>query len=122
MAVPANPDWSQGRFPLPILFAHVIDHPERSRFAELRARAEDPEALAEAQPILIRCGAVGYCVNELLRRYEEGGAMMEALPLPRPDGLRTLMEETVAPIWRLLRAAVTEGVSVGPTPEPAEAK
>jgi geranylgeranyl pyrophosphate synthase len=32
METPANPDWIQGRSPLPILFASQVKHPEQERF------------------------------------------------------------------------------------------
>lgn len=105
MATPANPDWTLGRFPLPILFAHVVDHPERARFAELRTRADDPAALAEAQAILIRCGAVAYCVDALLARHDEGRRLLAAMPLVAPAPVKALMEEIMAPVRRLLASA-----------------
>lgn len=37
MAEPANPDWTQGRFPLPILFAQSVNHSDRDRFVTLRS-------------------------------------------------------------------------------------
>lgn len=68
LAAPASPDWSQGRFPLPILFAQTVEHPQRDRFLELRQRIAAAEALCEAQDILIKSGAISYCVDQLLRR------------------------------------------------------
>ena len=56
MEIPANPDWIQGRIPLPILFASLVEHPERKRFLELSRDITNPVALQEAQEILIRCG------------------------------------------------------------------
>ncbi|MFH1635153.1 MAG: polyprenyl synthetase family protein, partial [Chloroflexota bacterium] len=43
MAVPANPDWTLGRLPLPILFAQIVDHPEKARFIELREAITNPD-------------------------------------------------------------------------------
>jgi geranylgeranyl diphosphate synthase type I len=114
LAVPANPDWTSGRLPLPLLFAHVVDHPDRERFIELRRAMPDPEALAEAQTILIRCGAVSYCVDQLLRRHSAACEALNAMDLPQPRGLQALLDETTAPIQALFR-------SLG-TPQPAEAR
>jgi geranylgeranyl pyrophosphate synthase len=104
LAVPANPDWLQGRSPLPILFAKSVDHPERSRFLELLQEVSDENALREAQEILIRCGAVSYCVDQLLRRYQSARDVLAAGSLPRRDVLDALLEEVVAPVWRLFEA------------------
>ncbi len=110
LAVPANPDWTQGRLPLPLLYAHLVDYPERERFAELRANAADPEALAEAQSILIRCGAVAYCIDQLLRRSQTARACLDAMDIPNKWGLLGLLDEAVQPIQNLFQ-------SLG-TPEP----
>ena len=71
LTVPAKPDWETDRTPLPILFAKLVDHPLRARFEELRPNARSsPKILKEAQEILIRCGAISYCVYQLMNRYE----------------------------------------------------
>ena len=101
MALPANPDWLQGRSPLPILFAQTVDYPDRSRFLELRGKATDESALCEAQEILIRCGAVSYCVDQLLRRYEIARKALQSVELAHPESIETLLEEVVAPVWKL---------------------
>jgi len=101
MAIPANSDWLQGRKPLPILFALSVDHPDRARFAELYANISVGNALAEAQEILIRCGAVSYCVDQLLRRYQAGQDLLNRIPLPNKEIVVSLMETVVAPVWKL---------------------
>lgn len=68
MAVPANPDWLQGRKPLPILFAQSVDHPDHARFQELCQDISNENALREAQDILIRCGGVSYCAGSVPHR------------------------------------------------------
>ena len=89
MAMPANPDWLQGRKPLPILFALTVDHPDRAKFVELYKNMEVvhraaslANALQEAQEILIRCGAVSYCVDQLLRRHQTTQDILNKIPLP----------------------------------------
>jgi hypothetical protein len=52
------------------LFAQIVDHPARRRFMELYANISLPDALGEAQEILIHCGAVSYCIDQLLRRHQ----------------------------------------------------
>jgi geranylgeranyl pyrophosphate synthase len=101
LAVPASPDWTQGRLPLPILIAQTVEHTERVRFLELRRVIADESALLEAQDILIRCGAVSYCVDQILRRHQAAQGIVAALSIPRRDVLDALIEEVVAPVWKL---------------------
>lgn len=109
MATPANPDWIQGRSPLPVLYAQVVAHPERERFLALRQSIADPDALSEAQKILIRCGAVSYCVDQLLRRYQELQELLNAISLTDTAGLETLLDLVVKPVESMLATVgVTE--------------
>ena len=110
MAVPANPDWTQGRSPLPILFAQVVDHPDRARFVKLRRAIPDPEALAEAQTILIRCGAISYGIHHLLERYQKGQALLAAMAVPRRDLLETLLADLINPVQALFVAVGMEKI------------
>ncbi len=64
-ANPANPDWIQGKMPLPILFALIVDHPDRKEFLDLRENIEAKDNLLKAQKILLKCGAVSYCIELL---------------------------------------------------------
>lgn len=106
MEVPANPDWIEDRSPLPILFAKLVDHPQRAKFKKLLPKAgTSPKALKEAQEILIRCGALSYCVNELLSRYQTVRGILSTLAIARPSVLITVFEDVVAPIWALFEAA-----------------
>lgn len=104
MAVPASPDWVLGRTPLPILFAQTVDHPKRERFRELRRvlqAAPDPEALAEAQLILIRCGAVSYSIDQIVRRHQTVREMLNHLTLPHHAGLELWFDDLIKPVQRL---------------------
>lgn len=101
MEAPANPDWIQDRAPLPILFAQIVDHPDRERFLELRQSIPDPDALTEAQTILIRCGAVSYGIDQILRRYQEACKILESAPLAHPDKLKSLLNDIVDPVKNL---------------------
>ena len=105
MAMPASPDWIQGRSSLPILFAQVVDYPDRSRFLELRQRISDVEALHEAQEILIKSGAVSYCIDQLLRRYRDAQTVLTSMKLVHPDKLDAILEEVIVPVWRLFDVA-----------------
>ena len=63
-----------------------------------------PGALEEAQGILIRCGAVAYCADQLTRRDLSARAMLDALPPVRRGPLEGLFERVIAPVWKLFEA------------------
>ena len=108
MAVPASPDWLQGRKPLPILFAQTVEHPDRERFMQLHQNVADEDALREAQEILIRCGAVSYCVDQLIRRHQAAQNIVEKTPLPNKETIDSVIEAVIAPVHRLFE---TLGIS-----------
>lgn len=101
LATPANPDWTTGRYPLPILYATVVQHSERERFQALRRQADDPGCLAEAQMILVRCGAISYCIDQLLRRYAIAKNLLSQISAPEPRPLTNLLESLVQPVEEL---------------------
>ena len=104
MAAPAGPDWLEGRTSLPILFAQTVEHTDRERFLAMRPHVSKPESLAEAQTLLIRCGAVSYCVGQLLERYRQAVQQLAALPLEKHEPLAQLFAETIQPVRSLFRA------------------
>jgi geranylgeranyl pyrophosphate synthase len=108
MAVPANPDWLQKRKPLPVLFALTVEHPDQARFLNLYQNISKGNALQEAQEILIRCGAVSYCVDQLLRRHQTIHDILSKTPLPDKSPLDSLIEDVIAPVRKLFE---TLGVS-----------
>ena len=102
---PANPDWTQGRANLPILYARTADHPERARFLEIMYQISDPEILREAQEILIRCEAVSYCAYHLARRHRQARRLLAQLSLADPVPMLDLLAQQAHPLAALLRAA-----------------
>jgi geranylgeranyl pyrophosphate synthase len=104
MAVPANPDWIQKRLPLPILFAKIVEHPDRIKFLELCEDISKPEALSDAQDILVRSGAISYCIDQLLYRHQVAQAVLASIPLVHPKIVMQLLEEVVTPVWRLFQS------------------
>jgi geranylgeranyl pyrophosphate synthase len=104
MTEPANPDWIQRRSPLPILFAQSVPHPDRDRFRVLRPHVSNLEALREAQEILIRSGAISYCIDHLLRRYQQASTILKGADVVVQDRLEAVLGELVAPVWQLLQA------------------
>lgn len=104
LAVPAQPDWDKGRAPLTILFAGKVDHPLRRRFEELRPHVRDsPQVLEEAQEILIHCGAVSYCIHQLLQRHEIVKGILGGLMLARGGILEEVFDDLIQPVFRLFR-------------------
>jgi geranylgeranyl pyrophosphate synthase len=101
---PANPDWTQGRNNLLILYARKAQHPHRARFLELLQQVEDPQALREAQQILITCGAVSYGAYHLIRRYQTAKQQLASLPLPDPAPMLELLAKNTQPLAKLFEA------------------
>lgn len=104
LAQPAAPDWLLGRPSLPLLFAQTVKHSRRQRFNRLRSAAADPAALVEAQTILIRCGALSYCVACLLERHHKAQMVLEEMRLPHPEEMANLLTRIIAPVQRLRRS------------------
>lgn len=102
LAQPANPDWLTGRSPLPILFAATVAHPDQNRFLNLRPTTADPAALAEAQAILVRSGAVSYSLSVLMERHAQAKALVEELTVPNRLVLDTFLAEAILPVETLL--------------------
>lgn len=88
---PANADWLEGRNNLLIMYALQADHPEQERFRALRARAAEAEALAEAQQMLGRCGAVSYAFYQRIARLKAMVRLLADLPLRTPQPLQELV-------------------------------
>ena len=101
---PANPDWTQGRNNLTILYARTADHAQRERFVSLLAHVEDAQALREAQRILIRCGAVSYCAYHLVKRHQQAQQLLEGLPLADPTPMVDLVARQIQPAVTLLKS------------------
>ncbi len=104
METPANPDWIQGRSPLPILFASSVKHPDRERFISLKRQVSSLDALQEAQEILIHCGAISYCADQLIERYEQAKEILNRIPLVKHGPVAALFDEIMAPVENLLNA------------------
>jgi geranylgeranyl pyrophosphate synthase len=98
---PANVDWASGRSPLPILFAQIVDHPERQHFVELRKLVADPAVLEEAQSILVRSGAISYSVHQLTDRHQQAEVLLQQIKLADASPLQELLDEAIAPVKRL---------------------
>ncbi len=102
LETPASADWRRGRGNLAILYAMTAEHPERAAFLALAARAGEPAALAEAQQILARCGAVAYCLYRLTAFAQEAQGLLAAAPIRDPRPLERLLSRQCEPLSRLL--------------------
>ncbi|UYN91978.1 MAG: polyprenyl synthetase family protein [Anaerolineales bacterium] len=108
LAEPANVDWLQGRAPLPLLFAELVPHPQRERFVALRSQVTQPDALREAQSILVSSGAISYCVNELILRHRRLQAMLDTMPAAEPALLQQILDHAIAPVEHLFASVAAQ--------------
>lgn len=103
MATPASPDWQLARLSLPILFALDVPHPEQNAFATLRKDVNNPNSLRLAQEILIRSGAMSYCVDQLLTRYQSVCKQLANIPLEKPEKIEGLLRNIIQPVQMLFQ-------------------
>lgn len=102
MNTPSDPDWLENRPSLPILFAKTTTHPDKTRFLQLCQSISNPEALEEAQIILVRCGAVSYCINYLLNLYQTAQKLLAEIDLVYYQKLEQILESMIIPAKELL--------------------
>jgi geranylgeranyl pyrophosphate synthase len=102
LTVPASADWLSGHSSLPILFARSVSHPQRDLFLRLQQDLSVSGALQEAQKILVRCGAVSYCIKQLLERGEMARELLSAIPLVNPGPLNVILDQVVQPAKKIL--------------------
>jgi geranylgeranyl pyrophosphate synthase len=102
LETPARADWQRRSNSLPLLFAMTAGHSERDEFLRLSARAGEPEALAAAQRILFRSGAISYCTLKLIETAREARELFARIPLRDPEPIEQLLEVHTRPLFRLL--------------------
>jgi len=108
LETPAKADWGRRPNNLPILYAMTADHPARQHFLELSARPEDPEALAEAQKILLRSGAVSYCVFKMVEISEEARRLLVGIPLRDAAPVEQIFAAHLRPLHKMLETVGVE--------------
>ena len=108
LATPARPDWRRRGNNLAMLYAMSAPHAEREEFLRLSAAVADPDALAAAQKILLRSGAVSYCTLKLVEFSQEMRGLLESLSLQDPEPVMRLVELHRRPLQRLLQSAGIE--------------
>jgi geranylgeranyl diphosphate synthase, type I len=105
---PARADWNRRANNLPILYAMTAPHPDREEFLRLSTQVADPEALAAAQKILFRSGAISYCTFKLLECSRQAQDLFAAIPLQDPQWIGRLVDLHLMPLHRLLELVGVE--------------
>jgi geranylgeranyl pyrophosphate synthase len=108
LETPARADWQRRGNCLPILYAMTAPHADREEFLRLSLQVENPDALAAAQKILLRSGAVSYCVLKLIEFSREAQDLLARLPLTDPAPMARLVELHLRPLHRLLKSVGVE--------------
>jgi len=102
LSISLGSDWIQQKNALPILFARVVDHPEHQKFLTLSENISSLDQVRDAQEILLRCGAVSYCIDEIVQRHKTGKLFIADLNLPNSQPLDQVFDEIIEPVWKLL--------------------
>ena len=102
LETPARADWKRRSNNLPLLYAMTAGHPDREEFLRLSAKVEEPEALAAAQKILFRSGAVSYCALKLIEVSREVRDLFSRIPLRDPEPMERVIDLHLQPLHRLL--------------------
>ncbi|HEV7503661.1 MAG TPA: polyprenyl synthetase family protein [Thermoanaerobaculia bacterium] len=108
LATPACADWQRRHNNLPILYALTADHPERETFVHLSSRVDDPEALAAAQKILLRSGAISFCTFKLIGFSREIQDLLRLATLKDPAPVARIIEVHIEPLHQLLEKVGVE--------------
>lgn len=105
MKEPGGADWNRPFNNLPILYALTADHGEREEFGRLVTRAcDDLDALAEAQRVLLRSGALSYCALKLIEFSRQARQLLASLPLHDSAPIERLLDIQMKPLDRLFRS------------------
>jgi len=108
LETPAKADWGRRSNNLPILYAMTADHPARERFLEVSAQSQDPVALAEAQQILLRSGAVSYCVFKMVEIANAARKILAEIPLCDVTPMEQVFSAHLRPLHKLLESVGVE--------------
>jgi geranylgeranyl pyrophosphate synthase len=102
LKTPASPDWNRPRNNLALLYALNAAHADRDEFARLAGVVQEPRALAAAQKMLFKSGAVSYCALQMERFSTELREQVQSLPVVSRTPLDRLVNRTVRPLEHLL--------------------
>ena len=101
---PAQADWKRPLNNLAIHYAMSVEHAERQAFLDLIPRVQEPDALAEAQEILVRSGAVSFCAWHMIEQFRTLGRLFDAMDLKDEKPLRDLLHDVAEAPQSLLEA------------------
>ena len=101
LQTPAAQDWAEGHTCLPILFASHINHSEKGRFLALRPFINQSDNLLDAQNILLRCGAVSYCTQQLIKRHEQTQLILDGMDIPNRGPMEGVFKKMMEPVFQL---------------------
>jgi geranylgeranyl pyrophosphate synthase len=99
-----NVDWLYGKMTLPILFANIVNYPQKERFLFLQKSISHKGYLEEAQKILLSCGAISYSLDQLLGRYKMLINQVDHIPLKNEASITKLIDDMIYPF----KAVMTE--------------
>lgn len=108
LETPARADWQRRSNSLPLLYAMTVPHADREDFLSLSLQVADPEALAAAQKILFRSGAVSYCALKLIEISRDLQELFARIPLRDPGPIERLLDVHTRPLHRLLEKVGVE--------------
>jgi geranylgeranyl diphosphate synthase, type I len=108
LQTPAKVDWNKPSNNLAMLYALTAQHPARERFRGLVARSGNPEALAEAHQILLKCGAVSYCTFKMLELSQATQEILDGAPLRDREPVAKILRINLKPLHRLLETVGVE--------------
>ncbi|HEX5724558.1 MAG TPA: polyprenyl synthetase family protein [Longimicrobiaceae bacterium] len=102
MAPELHPDWSRPGDNIVLRFAAEADHPERERFRALVERITEEGAHDEAADILVRCGAMSFCVHHMLAAAAHARELVLGAGLADPAPVLELLDRLAAPATETL--------------------
>jgi len=108
LETPARADWQRPSNNLALLYAMTATHADREELLRLSSRVDDPEALAAAQRILFRCGAVSYCTLKLIEFSRQLQDVAAGIPLRDPEPVERLVTAHLRPLHQLLERVGVE--------------
>ncbi len=102
LVTPASPDWKNGGS-LPILFASDVIHPDRDLFLQLKQDLDVPDSLREAHKILLRSGAISYCMKQLIDRSSAAKECLNNLLLADHRLVNELLDQMIWPVRKIIK-------------------
>jgi geranylgeranyl pyrophosphate synthase len=108
-AVPPKPDWNRPENNLLLLYALTAEYAEKSEFQAMVREIDTEESRLKAlQGVLIRSGAVSYCVYNLIERHRDAIERVMSLELVDPEAIINPIRDQTIPALKLLAEAGAE--------------